>query len=141
MPFFGPSFLTSLRHRALLSVRKKMPPGKHREIRGVEQTKTVAPQITRETTFGCKSASWFLVSANLIWILVPKLIQSFPAQMKTMHRVSPKLSDPQMNETSFLLRKSKYRSLSPLDNDLSTLGNARVFPNSTNLCLARDFHI
>ena len=44
--------LMSISRMALLSVRRKMAAGNHREIHGVEQTKKMAPLITRETTFG-----------------------------------------------------------------------------------------
>ena len=50
--FFDFHFLSALRHRALLSVRKKMAARKHREIRDVEKTKKMVPLVTREFPFG-----------------------------------------------------------------------------------------
>ena len=43
-------FLSSLRHDALLSVRKKMAERKHRKVHDVEQTKKMVPLITCEIT-------------------------------------------------------------------------------------------
>ena len=45
-------FLSSLRHDALLSVRKKTAARKHLKVHDVEQTKKMVPLITRETSSG-----------------------------------------------------------------------------------------
>ena len=47
-------FLSSLRHDALLSVRRKMAARKHRKVHDVEQTKKIVPHITCEITLSQK---------------------------------------------------------------------------------------
>ena len=42
----------------------------------IKQAQQMIPLITRETSFGQMSASWFLVSTYLIWILESRLIRS-----------------------------------------------------------------
>ena len=66
-------FLNSLRHDGCLFNWTKMAAREHGEIHDVEQTKKIAPFITRRTSFG----RWFLVSTYLIWILGSKLILSY----------------------------------------------------------------
>ena len=49
---FDSPFLSSLRHGALLSVRRKMTARKHRKNHYVEQAERVVLFFTREATFG-----------------------------------------------------------------------------------------
>ena len=77
----GSRFLTSLWHGALLCdrIRKKiaeMAAREHRKTHYVEQMEKMIPLVTRKTPLVRMSASWFLVSAYLIWILGTKLILS-----------------------------------------------------------------
>ena len=71
-------FSNSLRHGVCLFNWTKMSAREHREIHDVKLTENVIPLITRKTSFGRvnKSASRFLVSTNLIWILGSKLTLS-----------------------------------------------------------------
>ena len=50
---------------------------KHREIHDAEQTKKMVPLIAGELPLVNMSASWFLVSTYLIWILGSKLTLSY----------------------------------------------------------------
>ena len=67
--FFTCIFLRSFRHHFRTIDRT--------ETANVKQTKKMIPFITCEISLGqCMSASWFLVSMYLIWILETKLIRS-----------------------------------------------------------------
>ena len=67
--FFDPSFLSSLRHDALLSVRRKMTAGKNREIHDVDQTEKMTHSSRVKLSLINMSASWFFRVIFFIWIL------------------------------------------------------------------------
>ena len=70
--FSSPALLSSLGPDTMLSVRKKMAAGKHREIFDVRPSKTMIPFITcKKLPLASMSASWFL-----IWIWCPNWLSS-----------------------------------------------------------------
>ena len=67
--FFGPPFLSSLRHDTLLCVPKKMTASNIEKFMMLNKRRRWSHSSRLKLPLINMSASWFLVSANLIWIL------------------------------------------------------------------------